>query len=393
MTIDIAIYIFWLCLFLLVYPYLVYPLILKLLARFFSANGKLVENRENWPAVSFIISAFNEEQVIGEKLENTLALDYPADKLEIIVISDASDDRTDEIVRAWSEKDPRIRLVRQEERRGKSAGLNHGVQAARGEAIVFSDANAMYKRDAIYELVKYFVNPEIGYVMGAALYNDGGDNEATESEGLYWRFELFLKEMESKFYSVVGGDGAIYAIRRNLFWTLKDDDINDFVNPLQIVAKGYRGIFNPRAICYEDAAEAFGKEFRRKRRIVNRSWRAVKRYLGWFNPFRQFRFLFELFSHKVLRWFSMVILIAMFAANILLVTLSGHPFYAITLAGMLLTVGLALFGASLDGKNRPIPKLVYLPYYFFLVNYAALLGIWDETRGVRHAVWNHVRDS
>ena len=390
---TIATYIFWICLFLLVYPYLIYPLILKLLARFFSANGKLAESREDWPAVSFIISAFNEEQVIGEKLENTLALDYPADKLEIIVISDASDDRTDEIVRAWSEKDSRIRLVRQEERRGKSAGLNHGVQAARGEAIVFSDANAMYKRDAIYELVKYFVNPEIGYVMGAALYNDGGDNEATESEGLYWRFELFLKEMESKFYSVVGGDGAIYAIRRNLFWTLKDDDINDFVNPLQIVAKGYRGIFNPRAICYEDAAEAFGKEFRRKRRIVNRSWRAVKRYLGWFNPIRQFRFLFELFSHKVLRWFSMVILIAMFVANILVVALSGHPFYAVTLAGMLLTVGLALYGASLDGKNRPIPKLVYLPYYFFLVNYAALLGIWDETRGVRHAVWNHVRDS
>ncbi|MCB0316197.1 MAG: glycosyltransferase family 2 protein, partial [Calditrichaeota bacterium] len=126
---------------------------------------------------------------------------------------------------------------------------------------------------------------------------------------------------------------------------------------------------------------------------VNRSWRAVKRYLGWFNPIRQFRFLFELFSHKVLRWFSMVILIAMFVANILVVALSGHPFYAVTLAGMLLTVGLALYGASLDGKNRPIPKLVYLPYYFFLVNYAALLGIWDETRGVRHAVWNHVRDS
>ncbi|MCB0314308.1 MAG: glycosyltransferase, partial [Calditrichaeota bacterium] len=141
---TIATYIFWICLFLLVYPYLIYPLILKLLARFFSANGKLAESREDWPAVSFIISAFNEEQVIGEKLENTLALDYPADKLEIIVISDASDDRTDEIVRAWSEKDSRIRLVRQEERRGKSAGLNHGVQAARGEAIVFSDANAMY---------------------------------------------------------------------------------------------------------------------------------------------------------------------------------------------------------------------------------------------------------
>ncbi len=390
---EILIYIFWISLFLLIYPYLIYPFVLKILSNLFGANKKLAETNGNWPAVTFIISAFNEAAVLDDKIRNTLDLDYPEDKLEIIVISDASDDGTDDIVKDWSKKEPRIKLVRQNERKGKSAGLNLGVAEAQGEAIVFSDANAMYKSDAIYELVKYFANPKIGYVMGAALYNDAGDNEATESEGLYWRFELFLKEMESRFYSVVGGDGAIYAIRRELFWTLKDDDINDFVNPLQIVSKGYRGIFNPQAICYEDAAEEFGKEFRRKRRIVNRSWRAVKRYISWFNPFRQFRFLFELFSHKVIRWFSMVILIAMFIANLLVVIFKPNIFYAITLGGMILSVLVALYGSALDGKNKPIPKLIYLPYYFFLVNYAALLGIWDETRGVRHSVWNHVRET
>ncbi len=390
---EILIYIFWISLFLLIYPYLIYPFVLNILSKLFGANKKLAETNGNWPSVTFIISAFNEAAVLDEKIRNTLELEYPAEKLEIIVISDASDDGTDDIVKNWSKKEPRIKLVRQNERKGKSAGLNLGVAEAKGEAIVFSDANAMYKSDAIYELVKYFANPKIGYVMGAALYNDAGDNEATESEGLYWRFELFLKEMESRFYSVVGGDGAIYAIRRELFWTLKDDDINDFVNPLQIVSKGYRGIFNPQAICYEDAAEEFGKEFRRKRRIVNRSWRAVKRYISWFNPFRQFRFLFELFSHKVIRWFSMVILIAMFIANLLVVIFTPNIFYAITLGGMILSVLVALYGSALDGKNKPIPKLIYLPYYFFLVNYAALLGIWDETRGVRHSVWNHVRET
>src|SRR5882762_1396897 len=238
---------FWLASFLVVYPYLIYPLLLRLLARLSPARGEPAQTRAETPRVTLIISAFNEEAALGRKLENALALDFPANRLEIIVASDASSDRTDQIVREVSAGEPRVKLVRQEERRGKSAALNRAVAAASGEIIVFSDANAMYGQDAIRRLVQDFADPKVGYVVGAALYYDAQGVRAGESEGVYWKLELFLKRLESQFYSVVGGDGAIYAIRRHLFWDLKDDDISDFVNPLQIIAAGYRGLFNRKS--------------------------------------------------------------------------------------------------------------------------------------------------
>jgi cellulose synthase/poly-beta-1,6-N-acetylglucosamine synthase-like glycosyltransferase len=390
---EILVYIYWIALFSLVYPYAIYPLFLRILTRFSNANKILSEISGGWPSVTFIVSAYNEEQVIERKLRNALEMEYSQGQLEIMVISDASSDRTDDIVRDWGSKHPHIRLVRQEQRRGKTSGLNQGVKAARGDIIIFSDANAMYRKDAIRELVKYFANSEVGYVVGAALYNKSRESEATESEDMYWNVELVMKDLESKFYSVVGGDGAIYAIRKELYWNLDEDDINDFVNPLQIVAAGYRGIFNPQAICYEDAAEEFRKEFRRKRRIVNRSWRAVKKTLGKFSLLKHLRFLFMLFSHKVIRWFSLVILGILLIANLLLVVFSASFLYWLSLAGLIFSVFLALLGAYLDGRGSSIPKLIYLPYYYYLVNLAAVLGIIDEFKGIRHTIWEHVRES
>lgn len=385
-------FIFWISLFMIIYPYLIYPILLNILTALFGKNKDLAEKKQDWPSVSFMISAYNEADVIAEKLQNALDLDYPQDRMNIFVVSDASDDGTDEIVREWSEKDPRIRLVRQEKRRGKSAGLNLGVRQTEGEIIVFSDANAMFEKNAIYELVKYFENPKVGYVIGAALYNKDRGNQASESEGLYWKFELYIKKIESRFYSVVGGDGAIYAIRRHLHWDLDDDDINDFVNPLQIVANGYRGIFNPRAICYEDAAGDFAKEFKRKRRIVNRSYRALLKYIGWFKFWRDFRFLFELFSHKVIRWFSFHFVGLMFGANIWLVLGDVSLFYQLTLAGLIAFLLMGLIGYKLESRNKNQPKLIYLAYYYLLVNFAAFLGILDAHKGQTYTTWDHVRN-
>ncbi len=390
---DVLTATFWMCIFLLIYPYLIYPLLLKIFIKINGTKNEPPPNSNDRPSVTFIISVHNEAQVIEEKLANALALDYPQDRLDIMIISDASDDETDAIVEEWAKKHPPIRLVRQHQRRGKTAGLNAGIRQSTSDIIIFSDANAMYKKDAVSELVKYFAMPDTGYVMGAALYTDASESEASQSEGLYWKFELALKKLETKFHSVVGGDGAIYAIRRELYWPLEDDDINDFVNPLQIVAKGYRGIFNPDAICYEDAGGEFQKEFKRKRRIVNRSWRAVKRYISWFDAGRQFKFLFQLFSHKVIRWFSMAILFVLFVTNLLLTVYSQGLFFKIAFIGQVAMIVAALLGAYLDSKGKSIPKLIYLPYYFFLVNYAALLGIWDESRGIKHVVWDHVRES
>lgn len=382
---------FWLAIGLLVYPHIGYPPLIRLLARLIPERRELPPPPADWPRVTLVISAYNEARVIARKLDNALVLDYPPNRLEIVVVSDASTDRTDTIVTEVAARDPRVRLLRQEQRLGKSAGLNKAVEQAGSDIIVFSDANAMYRADALKELVRGFSDPRVGYVVGAAHYTADQASAAAASEGVYWDQELRLKAAESRFYSVVGGDGAIYAIRRALFWDLRDDDISDFVNPLQVVAAGYRGIFNPAAVCTEDAGDAFEQEFRRKRRIVNRTWRAVRRYGGRLSWRSQSRFLFALLSHKVIRWFSLALLAIAAIANLGILVTGSSLFYVFTFIGIVASAVVAAYGAWLDGRGRTLPRLVYLPYYFYLVSWAALLGIWDEHRGIRHTTWDHIR--
>jgi len=386
---DIVITLFWISSFLVIYPYLIYPLLIRILAK--TLPSKIANTNSNeLPTVTLIISAYNEEAVISKKLENACKLDYPEDLLEIIVVSDACDDRTDEIVQQW--EDPRTQLVRQQERKGKSAGLNLAMAAAQGDIIIFSDANAMYKKDALKEMVKPFSDPSVGHVVGSALYYESGGNEAKESEGLYWKLELWLKKQESDFDSVVGGDGAIQAIRRTLFTDLKADDINDFVTPLQVIAKGYRGIFNPKAICYEDAGDEFEKEFNRKRRIVNRTWRAALRYGSLLSPVRDAKYIFMLISHKVLRWFGLLfIIIATLLNAVILTHADTSPLYGLTMTAILASIILALAGRQMAAGKGALPRLIYVPYYFYFVHLSALLGIWDESRGVKHVTWQHIR--
>ncbi|MCB1859364.1 MAG: glycosyltransferase family 2 protein [Gammaproteobacteria bacterium] len=383
--------IFWISIFLVVYPHALYPPLIALLARYRPHRSRLDEYSAEWPSVTLIISAFNEEDVISAKLENAVAIDYPPEHLNILVISDASDDETDQIVLQWSAKEPRISLHRQERRLGKTMGLNAGISQIKSELIVFSDANAMYQPNAMKELVKYFRDQRVGYVVGAALYNQDESSKANQSEDLYWNMELSLKQWESDFYSVVGGDGAIYAIRRNLFWELAEDDINDFINPLQIIAQGYLGVFNPRAVCYEDTAEEFAKEFGRKRRIVNRSWRAFLKSLPRFSLTQHGRFLFELFSHKVIRWLSGLFLLLSILASAILAGVDHDPLYILAFACLLSSFLVALIGYWLDRNSAVMPKVIYLPYYFYFVSHAAILGIIDNIKGVRHITWNHVR--
>jgi cellulose synthase/poly-beta-1,6-N-acetylglucosamine synthase-like glycosyltransferase len=254
--------------------------------------------------------------------------------------------------------------------------------------VVFSDANAIFDADAVRELVRCLDDAKTGYVVGAALYSDHG-SRAAESEGLYWKLEMYLKQLESAFFGVVGGDGAIYAIRRDLFKELRDDDISDFVNPLQIVAAGFRGVFNPRARCYERAGETFRQEFQRKRRIVNRSWRAVHRY-GWLLASRaDWRFLFMLLSHKVIRWFGLPLIVVAWLLNTGL--LGEGRLYVLTWISISATFLLAAYGSLLDWGSRSAPRIVSVFYYFYLVALAAVLGIWDDFKGVRHTTWDHIR--
>jgi len=373
-------FVFWVCAGLLFYVYFGYPVLLTLLARFSGAP----KPESDLPAlpVTLLISAFNESQVIGAKLENALALEYPRDRLEIMVISDASDDGTDEIVGQFSAKG--VHLLRQEPRMGKTAGLNLGVSQARGQILVFSDANAMYQPDALRRLVRHFSNPKVGYVVGnARYYEKGTESSSAQSEGLYWKLETYLKKKESIFGSVVGGDGAIYAIRRELFSPLLPTDINDFLNPLQIIARGFTGVFEPAAICYEEAAENFSQEYRRKVRIISRSLNALRRVPEVLNPKRNTRHWFLLVSHKVLRWFAPFFLILCFTASL---ALWPSPFYRIA---ALLQAGFYLL-ALIGWKWRPgnkIGRLFLLAFYFCLVNLASFVGCVKCFRGDLSGKW------
>lgn len=346
---------------------------------------------EKLPSATIIVSARNEEGVIEDKIRNALALNYPADLLKVLVVSDSSTDETDAIVTRLSESSDQVKLLAIEERRGKTAGLNKAMELVESELVVFTDANAMFEPDALRELVIPFHDPSVGYVVGAQKYTQSEGETAGENEGLYWRFELALKKAESDFYSVVGGDGAIYAIRRELFTPLAEEDINDFVNPLQIILKGKRGIFRPQAVAFEDPANSFEKEFNRKRRIVCRSWGALLRYGANSKMLALPKFAFMVLSHKVLRWLSMFWILSAVVCNT--VILAIQPSFLYVLCALLIfgSMMLAFVGRLHALERSEVRSLFAIPYYFYMANIAATLGVLDYARGNRYVVWDHVR--
>lgn len=374
---------------LLVYIYLGYPVLLGFLACIFPQKHRKDDSHE--PSVTLIISAYNEEKVMEAKLENSLGLDYPKDKLTIMVVSDCSTDGTDEIVNAFHHRG--VQLVSSKHRCGKTAGLNVAVELIKSDIVVFSDANAMYDKFAVRRMVRHFVDDNVGYVVGHARYDGDAETAAARSESVYWNIEVRLKEWESNFASVVGGDGAIYAIRRGLYEPLQDTDINDFVNPLQIVVKGYRGIFDPESWCTEKPAGQFHKEFARKVRIANRSLNGLLRVPGACNPLTVGRFSLLLVSHKLLRWFSPFLLCAHF--GIALVVARWSSFVSCLALVIVVLYGcfalLAQVGWWHD-KRTKTRKLFYVPYYLMLMNLASAAGVLMRLRGQVITTWETVRE-
>jgi cellulose synthase/poly-beta-1,6-N-acetylglucosamine synthase-like glycosyltransferase len=338
------------------------------------------------PTVTLIISAYNEEKDIREKLENTRQLHYPKDKLEVLVISDASSDQTDAIVREYEHEG--IILRRMAERGGKTVGLNAVVPSATGEFIVFSDANAIYRPDAIEKLIRNFCDPAIGCVTGDSQYINVEDSSAGKSEKTYWDYDRLLKVRESRSGSMVGSDGAIFAIRKELYAPLRPEDINDFVLPLLIVSQGYRCIFEPEAVCEESGTSHWREEFRRKIRVVNRSWTGLWRVKQLLNPYQYGWFSIQLFSHKLLRWLTPLFLFSLLASSISLVSVS--PFFLVMALSQLGGYTIGIFGMVFE-KLSSSNRLVSVGAYFLLVNVASVLGIIKGLRGNTITVWNPER--
>ena len=374
---------FWFSIVGLLATYVVYPLSMPLLARGF---GRPHFTGESPRTVSLMISAFNEATVIRSKIENALQCEFEARDLEIVVVSDASDDGTDEIVQEYAGQG--VKLRRMEPRRGKTRGLSCCVPEASGEIIVFSDANSVYDRHAIRALVRHFDDPQVGYVVGHQRYVQDLDSTVAQSEGTYWDIEVRLKMWEGQLSSVVGGDGAIYAIRKELFEPLADDDINDFVNPLQIVAKGFRGVFDPDAFCYESAAQSFEGEFRRKVRIVNRAFRGLMRVPQVLNPIQVGWFAYQVVLHKLLRWFTPYLLLGVLLSSLMLTALGGSTVYQVALYLQLVGYSIALLKLVPGLREQ---KLVFMAFFFVLSSTAALMGTISVLGGKRFQTWRPER--
>ena len=375
--------VFWAALFLVVYTYLIYPVLLWLLA----AGRKMPEyaSLSEWPTVSLIIAAHNEEAVLRAKLENALAMDYPAERLDILVVSDASTDGTDRIAAEFAERG--VRLHRQEVRGGKTEAQNAGVRLARGQFLAFSDANSMYASSALKRLLTPFADERIGCVCGELQYVNPDEQGAGKGEGLYWRYEQFLKRRESLLSSTLGANGAIYALRRELFVELRGDIISDFVAPLGAWRRGFRIAYEPKAVATEYSSARFGDEFRRRRRIVSRSLYGLWTEAGVLNPFAHFFFAFQMFSHKLLRWLVPVWLLVVLAVNI---PLAASEYYGILLALQGAFYGLAALGLLLPERLGRC-WLFYVPAYFTATNWGTLLGLLSFLMGRHHRVWQPAR--
>jgi len=375
--------VFWIAALLVFYIYFGYPFLLGLLALFRRKQVRM--NKAYEPTASLIIAAYNEEAVIKEKIENSLKLDYPEDKLEIIVFSDASTDRTDEIVRSFANKG--VKLLRIEGRKGKTFCQNEAAKMATGEILVFSDANSMYQLDAIKKLVRHFTDPNVGCVSGELRYQSGP--ESVKGESVYWRYEQLLKRLETSISSVVSANGAIYAVGKSCYVPLPADVISDFVEPLELIRNGYRVVYEPEAIASETTAADSEREFQRRVRIVTRSVQSLLRYrslLDLLNPFQNGVFSIQLWSHKVLRWFSGVFLLLTFALNIPLV--GQGLIYTITMSGQGFFYFLAAWGLLSEAwLKQKAPKLPHILYYFCLSCYAMLKGLYQALSGKTIVTW------
>jgi cellulose synthase/poly-beta-1,6-N-acetylglucosamine synthase-like glycosyltransferase len=376
--------IFWLALGAMGYICAGYSLLLCILSRL--VRRRPVPQMVSLPSVSLIVSAYNEEKIIGEKIDNCLSLNYPQDKLEIIVISDASTDQTDTIVHRYTGDG--VVLKRMPARSGKTAGLNAVVPLAQGDIIVFSDANALYAPDAIQKLVRNFADPSVGCVTGDSRYIHLESSYVGSSENTYWDYERHLKMHESALGSMVGADGAIFAIRRQLYLPLRAEDINDFVIPLQIVRQGYRCVFEPEAVCYENAVVHFEEEFRRKVRVVNRSWNGLLRVKELLNPVRYGWFAIQLISHKLLRWLTPLFLGILLVSSLLLSPF--HRVYAWFAIGQAGFYAFACLGGVLERRHIHNCWLSF-PYYFLLINIASIVGVYKYLRGEKINIWEPER--
>ncbi len=367
-----------------IYTYIGYPIAVFILSRLFS---RPIRKDDFTPSVSIIIAAYNEERDLPAKLDNMLLLDYPKEKLEIIVASDCSTDNTDEIVRKYSAHG--IILNRQEARLGKTYAQQQAAKNSSGEILVFSDATTIYQTDAIRKIVRSFADPEVGCVAGQLIYVDNASTVVGKGCQSYWSYEKFLKKCESRLGSLIGVSGCLYAVRRICQVRLSNQMIDDFVIATEIHLQGLRTVYEPDAISMEDTNKRGHDELKMRIRVISQTLRALNKYQEVFSLSRHGMFAFQMISHKALRYLVPFLLVGALAVNWLLI--SESPIYYSFFLGQVAFYFSAFVGWVAERLKIKIGPLA-IPYYFVLVNVASIGGIIRFINGGTQVVWEPQRD-
>jgi len=376
-------------LFLILYCYFGYPLLVYFFALILRQR---IDKSPIEPTVSIIISAYNEEDCIEDKIKNLLSLDYPISKMEIIIGSDGSTDKTNDLVQPFSSAI--LSFYAYSQRRGKMATINDLVAKAKNEILVFTDARQSFERNAIRELVANFHDKNIGCVSGELQFKPlTVTGRTAEGINLYWKYEKFLRACESQIHSMLGASGAIYAIRRSLFTPIPQNIIlDDMFVPLKIIQKGYRAVFDPKAQAYDVAANDSQEEYRRKVRTIYGNYQIFSLFGNLFNPFNS-PVAMQLFSHKFLRVIAPFLLILMLIINFYLVNILF--FYKIVMVSQVVFYLLAILGMMTKhtkyGLLRLVSKFCYIPYVFCLLNFSALIGFLRFVKHEQPVTWEKAR--
>ena len=381
--------IFWISLIIIVYTFLGYGFILYLMLRIrriiFGKRPQVFYDPDQVPTCTLLIAAYNEENFITEKIKNTMALEYPDGKLEIIFITDGSTDRTPDILKEY----PEIKLLHQNDRKGKVAAMHRAQAFVNTEIIIFTDANTLLNKEALIKISRHYADETVGAVAGEKrVHFDEKADAGAAGEGFYWKYESLLKKWDSELYSTIGAAGELFSVRSNLYSPVSDDTIlDDFMISMLIAEKGYRIAYEPEAFAIETASENISEELKRKVRIAAGGIQSIVRLKALLNIFRYGLLSFQYISHRVLRWtLTPFLLIIVLILNILICLQDPGIIFYLLLIGQMLFYLLAILGMEFEKKELRI-KIFFIPYYFCVMNYAALAGLKRYLGNQQSAIW------
>lgn len=388
-TYPLFVFLFWFGLFIVFYTYIGYGILLYLIVHIKETVKKKAIHPlpASLPDVTLFIAAYNEEDIVRQKMENCRDLSYPSDKLRIVWVTDGSDDHTNERLAAYED----VSVFFTPERKGKTEALNRGMQYVSTPYVVFTDANTMLNTEAIKEIVRCFSNPKVGCVAGEKRVDTQSAQGATAGEGFYWKYESALKDLDDRLYSAVGAAGELFAIQTRLFEQMPSDTLlDDFILSLRIAAKGYKIAYCKEAYATETTSLNMKEEEKRKIRIAAGGLQSVWRLRGLFNIFRYGMLSFQYISHRVLRWTLTPLMLFLLLPVNLILALSGNSFYIGTLTLQLLFYVAAYAGYRMEQRNLR-NKLLFIPYYFIFMNVNVIRGFFYLNKNKGNGTWSKAK--